>query len=196
MNRFARYAIWIMLGVAGISLACGTSAQEPARTELPPRGQPVASPFEGKLLARCSVQNGWSGTAFFNTSRTPFSVLLGARNKWSWVGKSSLVSGREIYQLDTPLEQYASKGTLQGLQVFVVSGDATLNDVVSAEDGLLNYWIYQHQHPAMGKPDIVRLAHDKASDGKPVDIPITQCIIAHAGGPTVTDSCTTPQCPK
>lgn len=199
MIVFIQHQRLAMVAAACISTACANRAgQEVSSPALLRDGHREESPFEGRVLARCALGKKWLGSAFLHTSKTPFSVLVGKRNQWFWVGKSSQMPGTNAEQLEVPLEYLAADQRLDGndrdLQMFVVSGDATVDDVVVADDGLLNYWIYQHQHPSGASADQVRLVHDKLSQEKPEIIAATQCI-APPSRPHLNDSCTTPQCP-
>jgi hypothetical protein len=161
---------------------------------------PVDAKLERRVLARCTAQKRWAGHAFFHTQNTPFSVLVGTPNHWKWVSRSS-PSESFAQQLEVPLDALVRATGLAGLtpsaQVLVVSGIATDQDLVQeTDDDALNRLIYQRQNLETGTLDIVRLAHDNKSEGKPLSFGPQPTCITPPPGSHVTDHCATPQCPK
>jgi hypothetical protein len=184
---------------AGVPLDAGSDGG-PAKAEDPVK-PPVDSKLERRMLARCVGQKGWPGHAFFHTQSTPFSVMVGTPNHWVWVGRSS-PTGNVPQQIEVPLSSLVRATGVAGLtpsiQILVVSGHATDQDAVQeTDDDTLNRLIYDRQHPRTGTFEIVHMAHDLQSEGKPlIFAPTPGCITHPASGTRVKAPCPTPACPR
>jgi hypothetical protein len=183
---------------AGVALDSGVAIELPE--DGGPGKPPIDHQLEGRVLGRCAVQKRWSGHAFFHTEKTAFSVLVGTPNHWAWVNHST-PGPKFANQVEVPLDALVRATGVAGLtpstQVLLVSGDATDQDLVGdPDDDKLNPLIYARQHAEA--VEIVRVAHDAQSEGKPVIFsgPMPACIIHPPPGGHVTDHCTTPQCPR
>ena len=175
------------------------SQSGPPKADAAPK-RPVDAKLEGRVLARCVAQNRWAGHAFFHMQDTPFSVLVGTPNRWTWVNRSS-PSESFPQQVEVPLDALVRATGVAGLtpsvQVLVVSGTATDQDTLAEiDDDQLNRLIYQHQHANPGAVETVRLAHDSKREGKPLQFESTAGCIGQPPGSNAADHCTTPQCPK
>lgn len=138
-------------------------------------GSSAFLPVDERVMARCFVEN-WQLPAFVSTTaRSPFSVLVGSRNAWTWAGSST--GG----PLELPLTKLAGGG--QPVDVFVISGTASTKDrLATKDDATLNRQIATRQV----KGPAVDLATVAGEPGVALRMP-NECLKG--------DDCTTPQCP-
>ncbi|MEZ4363143.1 MAG: hypothetical protein R3B48_23415 [Kofleriaceae bacterium] len=141
--------------------------------ELPQRGPRV---LDGSIVARCLATGPWRTGYVTHHGAGPFSVLVGAPGRWSWVGTSS--GG----PLAVPLGKLTAAGAVD---VFVVAGAATVRDRVAAkDDGALNRQIARQQQ----RTAAVSLSTATTARGAPI---VNECLHPNRNH----DGCTSPQCP-
>jgi hypothetical protein len=136
-----------------------------------------ATPLEDKIISRCVMADPPADSLFVKRKTRSFTVYLGERNRWQWVGWTA------DDQLELPLRNLPAKG----YELLVVPDKASPAEVISDnDDNAVNSSIAERQGEDV--PALVKGPKDDVTEDHRMKL------ICMKAQPTMT-TCTTPQCP-